>query len=73
MWVSHLLNPQPDERVLDLCAAPGSKTTHMAALMNNEGVITALEPKKERLALLSENLMRLGVSIVEAGLANALD
>jgi 16S rRNA (cytosine967-C5)-methyltransferase len=72
MWVSRLLAPQPDARVLDLCAAPGSKTTHMAALMNNQGHITALEPKPERMALLQENLGRLGVTIVETELTDAL-
>jgi 16S rRNA (cytosine967-C5)-methyltransferase len=72
MWVSRLLNPKPGARVLDLCAAPGSKTTHMAALMRNDGVITALDPKKERLALLSDNLKRLGVHIVETELTDAL-
>jgi 16S rRNA (cytosine967-C5)-methyltransferase len=72
MWVAHLLNPEPGERVLDVCAAPGSKTTHMAALMQNQGCITALEPKKERLALLRENMERLGIAIVEAELVDAL-
>ena len=71
MWVSRLLDPQPGERILDMCAAPGSKTTHMAALMNNQGVITALDPKPERLALLQENLNRLQISIVETEVADA--
>jgi 16S rRNA (cytosine967-C5)-methyltransferase len=73
MWVSHLLNPQPGEQVLDLCAAPGSKTTHMAALMKNQGNITAIEPKKERLALLNENLERLGITNVLSVEADGLD
>lgn len=63
-WVSHLLAPCPGERVLDLCAAPGSKTTHLAALMQNQGQIVAVEPKKERLQRLKENLERLGVTCV---------
>jgi 16S rRNA C967 or C1407 C5-methylase (RsmB/RsmF family) len=60
--VARFLNPQPGERVLDLCAAPGSKTSHMAALMNNTGTIVALEPKAKRLAILESNLERLGVA-----------
>lgn len=66
MWVSHLLNPQPGESVLDLCAAPGSKTTHIAALMRNQGRITAIEPKKDRLALLAQNIQRLDIHMVES-------
>ena len=72
MWVSHVLGPQEGEHILDLCAAPGSKTTHMAALMQNQGRITALEPKPERLALLTENLTRLGIQIVDTEQADAL-
>ncbi|MDH4379244.1 MAG: transcription antitermination factor NusB [Vampirovibrionales bacterium] len=60
--VARFLNPQPNERVLDLCAAPGSKTSHLAALMNNTGTIVALEPKAKRLAILQDNLDRLGVT-----------
>jgi 16S rRNA (cytosine967-C5)-methyltransferase len=73
MWVSRFLDPQPGERILDMCAAPGSKTTHMAALMNNQGAITALDPKPERLAMLQENLERLQISIVETEVADARD
>ncbi len=73
MWVSRWLDPQPGERVLDLCAAPGSKTTHLAALMNHEGHILAIEPKVERLALLKENLQRLGVRMVETWQGEAQD
>jgi 16S rRNA (cytosine967-C5)-methyltransferase len=72
MWVSQLLNPQPGERILDLCAAPGSKTTHMAALMQNQGHIMVLEPKLNRLALLQDNVLRLGINIVESIQADAL-
>jgi 16S rRNA (cytosine967-C5)-methyltransferase len=47
--VSYLLNPQPSERVLDTCAAPGGKTTHIAQLMNDNGKIVALEKDPERI------------------------
>src|SRR5207302_3699101 len=43
MLVSRILAPQPEERVLDLCAAPGAKTTHLAALMDGTGSVTAVE------------------------------
>ncbi|RLA80888.1 MAG: hypothetical protein DRG33_01585 [Deltaproteobacteria bacterium] len=55
------LEPQPGELVLDLAAAPGSKTTQMAALMKNQGLIVANDPKVRRTTFLSFNLMRTGV------------
>jgi 16S rRNA (cytosine967-C5)-methyltransferase len=72
VWVSRFLAPESGEQVLDLCAAPGSKTTHMAALMENQGRITAIEPKKDRLLLLKENLTRLGVENTKTVQADGL-
>lgn len=48
MLVSHVLDPQPGERVLDICAAPGGKSTHIAALMNGRGEIIAVEQNPKR-------------------------
>jgi 16S rRNA (cytosine967-C5)-methyltransferase len=59
------LNPQPGETVLDLCAAPGGKTTYIAQLMQNEGRIVAQDVSSERLKLVEENCNRLGVACVE--------
>ncbi len=56
-----LLNPQPGERILDLCAAPGGKTTQIAGLMEGEGILIANEIHPARAKILSENLERLGV------------
>lgn len=56
------LAPQPGERVLDMAAAPGGKTTYIAQLMKNTGALVANDLKKERLKSLSANLHRLGVS-----------
>jgi 16S rRNA (cytosine967-C5)-methyltransferase len=67
------LGPQPGETILDLCAAPGGKTTFIAQLMNNRGRIVAMDHSQERLKLLVENCARLGVTCVETVLPSALD
>jgi len=54
------LSPQPHERVLDMASAPGGKTTHMAALMQNTGVIFANDANKARTKSLTANVHRLG-------------
>jgi 16S rRNA (cytosine967-C5)-methyltransferase len=56
-----LLAPRPGEQVLDMCAAPGGKTTYLAALMQNEGRLIACDLYESRVARLRENLRRLGV------------
>lgn len=60
-----VLNPQKEERILDMTAAPGSKTTQMAAMMENEGYILANELDKVRCERLKYNVVRQGASIVE--------
>jgi 16S rRNA (cytosine967-C5)-methyltransferase len=60
-----LLDPRPGDHVLDLCAAPGGKTTHVAQLLGNQGRILACDPQPDRLKLLRENCERLGVTCVE--------
>lgn len=62
--VPPLLDPQPGERILDACAAPGGKTTHLAMLMKNCGEIVALDPSAKRLRLVVDNCVRLGIRIV---------
>ncbi len=57
-----VLDPKAGEAVLDLCAAPGSKTTELAALMKNEGVIVANDINADRLKALGMNLSRMGVA-----------
>lgn len=64
--VAHLVSPQPGMRVLDVCAAPGSKTTHLAALMNNRGVIVAGDLHLGRLRALCRLTERLGVEMAAA-------
>ena len=59
-----VLQPKPGELVLDLCSAPGSKTTQMAIMMNNEGLIVANDYKGQRLQSLGINLQRSGLTNV---------
>jgi 16S rRNA (cytosine967-C5)-methyltransferase len=62
MLVARALDPQPGERVLDLCAAPGGKTTHIAALMQNTGEIVAVERHAGRATALRRTCERLRVT-----------
>ncbi|MHB1537220.1 MAG: 16S rRNA (cytosine(967)-C(5))-methyltransferase RsmB [Solirubrobacteraceae bacterium] len=69
MLVARVLAPARGERVLDLCAAPGGKSTHLAALMGGGGEVLAVERDPVRARLLGETVARLGassVSVIEA-------
>jgi 16S rRNA (cytosine967-C5)-methyltransferase len=59
-----ILDPQSGENVLDACAAPGGKTTHLAELMDNRGTIYAVDRRISRLDLLQQNCRRLGIQNV---------
>jgi len=62
--VARVLAPEPGERVLDLCAAPGAKTTHLAALMAGEGEIVAVEVHPGRAQALRETCTQMGANHV---------
>jgi len=57
-----VLNPSSSDAVLDLCAAPGSKTTFMAELMKNKGLIVAVDVETKRLKALAFNLQKMGIT-----------
>jgi len=65
------LNPQPGERVLDLCAAPGGKTTFIAQLMQDRGLVVAQDPQRQRRQMIRENCERLGVTCVRLAPASS--
>lgn len=65
MLVALAAEPMPGQRVLDVCSAPGGKSTHMAQLMKNKGTIYACDIHKHRLDLIAENCKRLGITNVE--------
>jgi 16S rRNA (cytosine967-C5)-methyltransferase len=67
------LDPQPGERVLDLCAAPGGKTAHLAALMGDSGEIVAVEQQPGRARELQAYLQRLHVTNTRVVVADAKD
>jgi 16S rRNA (cytosine967-C5)-methyltransferase len=71
MLVSRTLDPQPGERVLDACAAPGGKTTHLAALMGGEGELVAVEAHPGRATALSGTCTRMGAGNVNVVNADA--
>lgn len=69
----YLLDPKPNERVLDLFAAPGGKTSLLADLMKNKGEIVAIDKYESRLNLLNKNLNRLSITNVKTIEADALE
>ena len=58
-----VLDPKPGEQILDLCAAPGSKTTQIAQMMKNKGLIIANDVNSKKVKILSSNLQKAGVTI----------
>lgn len=73
MCAARAVDPQPGERVLDMCAAPGGKTTHMADLMGGTGTIVALEKHGGRARALRRTCERVGADNVEVVHADALE
>jgi len=64
--------PRPGMSVLDFCAAPGTKTTHLAELMDNRGSITAVDVSQEKIQRIESGCERLGISIVTTCLADRI-
>jgi 16S rRNA (cytosine967-C5)-methyltransferase len=71
MLVARTLAPAPGERVLDLCAAPGGKSTHIAALMQGRGQVLAVERNSRRAGVLAATAQRLRAGNVHVELADA--
>lgn len=61
----HVVNPKPGETVLDMCAAPGNKTTHLAELMSDTGRIIAMDKTPNKLKLLESKMEAFGVNSVQ--------
>jgi 16S rRNA (cytosine967-C5)-methyltransferase len=73
MLVARVVAPQAGERILDLCAAPGGKTTHLAALMGDDGEIVAVERHPGRAAALARTCARAGVHSAQVEVGDAAE
>jgi 16S rRNA (cytosine967-C5)-methyltransferase len=71
MLVAHVLAPAPGERVLELCAAPGGKTTHIAALMGGTGEVVAVEANARRARALADTARRMRAGNVRVAIGDA--
>jgi len=69
-FVSIVVDPQPGETVVDLCAAPGSKTMHLAELMNNYGQVIAIDQNEKQLDQIKINRSRLGLTNIQLLIAD---
>lgn len=72
MLVAHILDPKPGEFIIDACGAPGGKTTHIAALMNNTGQILSTDIYEHKLEITRENATRLGLTNIETRALDAV-
>lgn len=72
MLVSHIINPVKGDNILDLCAAPGGKTTHIAQLMDDMGSVEARDVSYEKLYYIKENADRLKIKSIKLALKDAL-
>ncbi|RMC04921.1 hypothetical protein DUI87_18096 [Hirundo rustica rustica] len=64
--VSHILNPQPGEKILDMCAAPGGKTTHLATLMRDQGEVIAMDKIANKVKKIKQNAELLQLNCIKA-------
>jgi len=70
-FAAEAANPKPNMTVLDVCAAPGAKTTYLAQLMQNCGIIHSLDFSKRRMSIWKAEVARMGVEIAEPIIADA--
>ena len=71
-YVSYFVDPKPHDKILDLCSAPGTKATHMAIMMNDTGVIDALDIHPHRVELIKELSRKLKLNSIKAQVLDAL-
>ncbi|MCX8129009.1 MAG: 16S rRNA (cytosine(967)-C(5))-methyltransferase RsmB [Clostridia bacterium] len=71
MLVGKILDPKPGELVMDVCSAPGGKSTHIAELMQNKGVIVSRDIHEHKIKMISDAARRLGIEIIKADIFDA--
>jgi 16S rRNA (cytosine967-C5)-methyltransferase len=71
MLVGRILDPKPGQLVMDVCSAPGGKSTHLAQLMKNEGIVLARDIHEHKIRLIEEAAKRLGTNVVHAEMYDA--
>lgn len=71
--VGYIADPHPGQMVLDMCAAPGGKSTHLAALMNDDGKVLSWDIYDHKILKINENAERLGLKAIEAVQKDALE
>ncbi|WP_010252404.1 16S rRNA (cytosine(967)-C(5))-methyltransferase RsmB [Acetivibrio cellulolyticus] len=71
MMVGRIFDPKPGEFIVDVCSAPGGKTTHIAELMGNRGQIIARDIHEHKIRLINEASSRLGIDIIKAEIFDA--
>lgn len=71
MLVGTVMDLEENMTVIDLCSAPGGKTTHIAEIMNNTGKILAFDVHENKLKLIKDNSQRLGINNIEVGVSDA--
>lgn len=73
MCTAEMLAPKPGEKIIDMCAAPGGKTTHIAEIMKNDGEVLAFDIYPHKTELIKKNAARLGISIIKSEVRNAAE
>ena len=69
--VGQILDPKPGTVVIDLCSAPGGKSTHLGQIMNNQGKILSRDIYEHKIKLIEENAKRLGINIIQTSISDA--
>lgn len=73
MLAGYILSPEAEMTVMDLCAAPGGKSTHIAELMENEGKVISFDIHEHKVEIIKANAKRLGIDIIEGVCANSTE
>ena len=71
--VGHALNPQKGDIILDMCCAPGGKTSHIASLMNNDGIIVATDKSQKKIITAQSFFQRIGATCITPIALNATE